>query len=131
MAKFKNPDRVLTNDDINKYAPMVELYIRNYVLRNWSEASSSKHKGDVALGNTGMTINDIRQYLKSEVCIALYNYNPDYRTEKGISVKESTFVYGHLSRRTGGLMKRLTKRSNGYGVFIENLESAMLEIDYE
>jgi len=131
MAKLKNPDRVLTNDDINKYAPMVELYIRNYVVRNWSEASTSRHSGDIALGNTGMTINDIRQYLKGEVCIALYNYDPLYRTENGASVKESTFIYGHLFRRTGSLMKRLTKRSNGYGIFIENLESAMLEIDYE
>lgn len=123
--------RVLTNEDILKYEAMVEEYIRNYVIKNWNEASSAKSKGDMPLGNSGFTVNDIRQHLKAEVCVALRNYNPDYRTKEGRSVKESTFVYGHLFKRIGQLMKRLTKRRYGYGVWHSNIEETLWETDRE
>lgn len=122
-------DRKLNNEDIIKYEPMVEKYIRDYVVKNWNEASSTKNKGDISLGNTGMCINDIRQHLRAEVCVALYNYNPNYRTKEGKSVKESTFVYQHLFNRIGQLMKRLTKKRYGYGVWHSNLEETMWEVD--
>ena len=66
---------------------------------------------------------DIRQYLMGEVFIALRNYKSDMNT------KESTFVYGHLSKRVGSLMKKLTKHSKGYGVWSSNLEQVLGEID--
>ncbi|NDB86904.1 MAG: hypothetical protein EB127_30075, partial [Alphaproteobacteria bacterium] len=119
----------ITNEDVQKYEPMVEKYIRDYVVKNWNEASTIKNKGEVALGNTGMCVNDIRQHLRTEVCVALYNYNPDYRTKEGKSVKESTFVYQHLFNRIGQLMKRLTKKRYGYGVWHSNLEETMWEIE--
>jgi hypothetical protein len=127
----KNPNRVITNEDVAKYEPMVEKYIRDYVLKNWNEASNAKGKGDVFLGNTGMSVNDIRQHLRAEVCVALYNYNPDYRTKDGKTVKESTFVFGHLFNRIGQMMKRLTKKRYGYGIWMQNIEQTLWERDGE
>ena len=124
-------NRVLTNEDVLKYEPMVEKYIRDSVVKNWNEASSSKNRGDVALGNSGLTVNDIRQHLRAEVCVALQNYNPDFRTKEGRSVKESTFVYQHLFNRIGQMMKRVTKKSRGYGVWHSNLEETLWETDKE
>jgi hypothetical protein len=108
---------------------MVEKYIREYVVKNWNEASASKNKGDTSLGNTGLSINDIRQHLRAEVCVALYNFNPEYRTKDGKTVKESTFVFGHLFNRIGQMMKRLTKKRQGYGVWHANIEEVMWETD--
>lgn len=122
-------NRTLTNADILKYEPMVEKYMRDSVEKNWNEASTSKNRGDIPLGNTGMTMNDIRQHLRAEVCIALYNYDPNYRTKEGRSVKESTFVFNHLFNRTGQLMKRLTKKRYGYGVWHSNIEETLWETD--
>lgn len=123
--------RILTDADILQYEPMVEKYIRDYVIKNWNEAKqdAGKGKGDVSLGNTGMSLNDIRQHLRAEVCVALYNYNPDYRTKEGRSVKESTFVFNHLFNRTGQLMKRLTKKRYGYGLWHANIEETLWETD--
>jgi len=122
-------NRILTNEDVIKYDPMVEKYIRDSVVKNWNEASTSKNRGDVSLGNSGLTVNDIRQHLRAEVCVALHNYNPNYRTKEGRSVKESTFVFQHLFNRIGQLMKRLTKKRYGYGVWTQNVEEALWEID--
>lgn len=122
--------RKLTNEDILKYEPMVEKYIRDSVIPNWkNEIQYNKHNGDVPLGNTGLTLNDFRQHLRAEVCVALYNYNPNYRTKEGRSVKESTFVFQHLFNRTGQLMKRLTKKRYGYGVWHSNIEETLWETD--
>lgn len=125
------PKRVLTDKDVLQYEPMVEKYIRDYVVKNWNEAKQDQRKGrgDVSLGNTGMSLNDIRQHLRAEVCVALYNYNPDYRTKDGKSVKESTFVFQHLFNRTGQMMKRLTKKRYGYGVWHANIEETLWETD--
>lgn len=129
MAKLKNPDRKLTNANIKQYEPMVEKYVRDYVVKNWNEAKLGRNNGNVALGNSGYTLDDIRQHLRAEVCIALYNYDPNYRTKEDRSVKESTFVYQHLFNRTGQLLKRLTKRRYGYGVWHSNIEEILWEID--
>lgn len=126
---LKNPQRKLTNKDIKKYDPMVEKYVRDYVIKNWNEARLGKSNGDISLGNTGYTLDDIRQHLRTEVCIALYNYDPEYKTKEGRSVKESTFVYQHLFNRTGQLMKRLTKKRYGYGIWHSNLEEVLWETD--
>lgn len=124
-------NRVLTDSDILKYEPMIEKYIRDSVVKNWNEASTAKGKADIGLGNTGLTISDIRQHLRAEVCVALYNYNPDFRTKDGKSVKESTFVFRHLFNRTGQLMKRLTKKRYGYGVWHSNIEETLWETESE
>lgn len=130
MSKINNRyNRVLTNEDIINYEPMVEKYIRDYVVKNWNEAKLGKKNGDIVLGNTGMTLNDIRQHLRTEVCVALYNYDPEFRTKEGRSVKESTFVFQHLFNRTGQMMKRLTKKRQGYGVWHSNLEEVLWETD--
>lgn len=121
--------RKLSNEDVIKYEPMVEKYIRDNVVKNWNEASTSKGKGEIFLGNTGMTLNDIRQHLRAEVCVALHNYNPNYKTKEGKSVKESTFVFKHLWNRTGQLMKRLTKPRYGYGKWTANIEDVLWESD--
>lgn len=106
--------RVLSNEDVVKYEPMVEKFIRDSCVKNWNEAK--KGGPDMPLGASGYTLNDLRQHLRTEVCVALQNYNPDYRTKEGRSVKESTFVYQHLTFRVGQLMKRLTKKRAGYGI---------------
>lgn len=127
VKNFNKHNRKLSNEDVAKYDPMVEKYIRDFVLKNWNEASNHKGQGDITLGNTGTCINDIRQDLKTEVCVALYNYNPEYRTKEGRSVKESTFVFNHLFNRIGQKMKRLTKKRYGYGLWHQNLEETFWE----
>jgi hypothetical protein len=106
--------RKLTNEDVLKYEPMVEKFIRDSCVKNWTESRTSSP--DSFLGSSGYSLNDIRQHLRTEICIALQNYNPEYRTKEGRSVKESTFVYQHLTFRIGQMMKRLTKKRCGYGV---------------
>lgn len=118
--------RVITDEHIKQYYQMVESWIRNSVAKNWrNEADLSRAKDEVALGNSGWTMSDMRQYLLTEVFIALRNYKTDQGT------KESTFVYGHLSNRVGSLMKKLTKKSKGYGVWASNIEEVLGEIDSE
>jgi hypothetical protein len=129
VKNFNKYNRTITNEDILKYEPMIEKYMRDSVIKNWNEASLKKGQGDISLGNTGMSVNDIRQHLRAEVCIALYNYNPDYRTKEGRSVKESTFVFQHLFNRVGQMMKRLTKKRYGYGVWTQNIEETLWETD--
>jgi hypothetical protein len=124
-------NRKLTNEDIVKYEPMIEKYIRDSVVKNWNEASTTKSKGDVSLGNSGLTVNDIRQHLRAEVCVALTKYNPDFKTKEGLSVKESTFVFQHLFNRIGQLMKKLTRKSYGYGVWHSNIEETLWESDQD
>lgn len=127
---YKKRSRVVTDEDIAKYEPMIEKYIRDFIVKNWSnDLSGYSHKmsGDVFLGNTGVCLNDIRQDLRAEVCIALRNYNPDFRTKEGRSVKESTFMFRHLFNRVGSKMKRLTKKRYGYGIFHDNLEKTFWE----
>lgn len=123
--------RKVTNEDIKKYEAMIESYMRDYVVKNWNEASLAKSKDSVTLGNTGMTMADIRQHLRTEVFIAITKYNPDFRTKEGKSVKESTFVFNHLFNRIGQLMKKLTKKRYGYGVWHSNLEETLWETDCE
>lgn len=123
--------RKVTDEDIKKYEAMVESYMRDYVVKNWNEASLAKSKDNITLGNTGMTMADIRQHLRTEVFIAITKYNPDYRTKEGRSVKESTFVFNHLFNRIGQLMKKLTKKRYGYGVWHSNVEEVLWETDRE
>ena len=125
MATKTRTNRIVTDAEIMKYVPMVESYLRKSVVKNWNEADVSQSSGDVSLGNSGYTMNDIRQHLLCEVVIALKNYDPSYKA------KESTFVYGHLSKRIGQLMKKLTKKSMGYGVWTNNLEEVLREINTE
>ena len=133
----KKIKRQVTNEDILKYEPMVEKFIRDSVVKNWNEATTSKGvvnqvaMDEISLGNSGLTINDIRQQLRTEVCVAIQNYNPDYRTKEGRSVLESTFVFQHLFNRVGQMMKRFTKKKFGYGVWHSNLEETLFETDRE
>jgi hypothetical protein len=115
----------VNGEQVMQYKPMVESFLRKSVVKNWNEADVSYNKDEVSLGNSGYTMADIRQYLISEVFIALRNYNPDMKT------KESTFVYGHLSKRIGSLMKKLVKDSKGYGIWTSNIEEVLGEIDRE
>ena len=117
--------RAVSSEMVSKYKPMVEAYLANSVRKNWNEASLSMANGgdEVSLGNSGWTMSDVRAYLTGEVFIALRNYSPDHST------KESTFVYGHLSKRVGSLMKKLTNKSKGYGIWSSNLEELLGEID--
>lgn len=126
---FNKYNRIITNEDITKYEAMVEKYIRDYCVKNWNEANTRKGQGEVSLGNSGHSLNDIRQHLRTEVCVALYNFNPNYRTKEGRTVKESTFVYQHLFNRIGQMMKRLTKKRYGYGVWHSNIEETLWETD--
>ena len=124
-------ERVVTDEEIKKYYPLVEKYLRDYVKKNWNEAQLSPAQGDTTLGNTGMTMNDIRQHLRMEVVVALQKFNPNYITAEGRTVKELTFIYQHLFNRCGQLMKKLTKKRYGYGVWTNNLEEVLWETDRE
>jgi len=117
--------RQVSSEQVLQYIPLVESYLRKSVQKNWNEASLSTKENydEVGLGNSGWSMADIRQYLMGEVFIALRNYDSTKNT------KESTFVYGHLGKRVGSLMKKLTKQSKGYGVWSSNLEQVLGEID--
>lgn len=118
--------RVVTNEDVKKYKGLVELFIKKSVRKNWAnEIAKTTKDTECALGNTGMALADFRQYLYTELVVALQKYNPDYLTAEGRSVKESSFVYTHLSNRIGQVLKRLTKRRFGYGIFSANLEETI------
>lgn len=119
--------RVVTNEDIKKYIPMINKYLRDSVVKNWKEASLQRSQDEVSLGNTGMSMADIKQHLYAELVVALQKYNPEYKTTEGRSVKESTFVFQHLFNRTGQMMKRLTKRRYGYGVWATPIEEVFGE----
>lgn len=125
--------RKLTNEDVIKYEPMVEKFIRDSCMKNWNESKTGG--SDAPLGASGYTLNDLRQHLRAEICIALQNFNPNYRTKEGRTVKESTFVFQHLTFRVGQLMKRLTKKRAGYGVRHNPvhlvIESGVDESDYQ
>ena len=125
MATKTRTNRVISDDEISKYFPMVESWLKRSVQKNWNEATLDPKQGDISLGNSGYTMNDIRQHLLAEVVIALKNYDPSYKA------KESTFVYGHLSKRVGQLMKKLTKKRMGYGIWTNNLEEVLREINTE
>lgn len=119
--------RIVTNDDIAKYDQMITYWLKKSVVKNWNEANLNRSEDEVALGNSGFTMADMRQYLYMELTIALQKYNPDYRTKEGKSVKESTFVYQHFYNRIGQLMKKLTKQKSGYGLWGMNLEDVIKE----
>jgi hypothetical protein len=123
--------RVVTNEDIKKYDRLVKMYLSKFVQKNWNEASMSKSARYVALGNTGMTMEDMEQHLRTEVVYALQKYNPNYVTAEGRSVLESTFVYRHLFNRTGQLMKSLTRKKNGYGLWMNDLQMILGETEKE
>lgn len=117
--------RKVTNDDVKKYKPLVEKFIRDSVCRNWNESRIKTPNAEISLGNTAMSLADFRQYLFCELVVALQKYNPDYRTADGKSVKESTFVYTHLSNRIGQTLKRLTNRRFGYGKWMTRIEDVL------
>lgn len=123
---MENCKRKVTNDDIKKYEPLVEKYIRDSVKKNWNESYLNiPDGGEIFLGNTGWTLKDMRQYLRTEIVVALQNYNPDKNT------KESTFVFGHLYKRIGSLMKKLTRSKHGYSCYVSNIEEVQCELDRE
>lgn len=121
--------RVVTNEDVKKYDRMVNMYLSKMCVKNWNEASMAKAKQDVILGNTGMSMEDLKQHLYTEVVVAIQKYNPEYRTAEGRSVLESTFVYRHLFNRTGQLMKRLTKKRYGYGIWTNSIQEVLGDSD--
>lgn len=125
IVSVKEGPRVVTDDMIIKYNQMIESFLRNSISKNWNECDTSRDKDEIGLGNTGWTMADMRQYLATEVFIALRNYKTEYKT------KESTFVFGHLNKRVGSLMKKLTKKSKGYGIWSSNLEEILGEVDGE
>ena len=117
----------VTNEDIKKYDRMVTKYLRDNIQKNWKEANLSASDDEVALGNTGLTMADMRQYLYMQVVIALQNYDPERKNANGVGAKESTFVFTHLFNRVGQEMKKLTKEKSGYGKWSMNLEDVIKE----
>ncbi len=119
--------RKVTSEEIAKYESLVNSFVRKSVNKNWN--INDRSDPDSPLGNSGWTLADIRQYLRTEVFVALTKYNPDFRTKEGKSVKELTFIFNHLNFRVGSLLKRLTNKKAGYGVFSTQIEKVMG--DYE
>jgi hypothetical protein len=129
MVTKTRTDRAVTNEEIRKYDKMVDYWLKNSVIKNWGLPGISSDFDDMSLGSSGWTLADFRQYLRTEVVIALRNFNPSGKD--GRVTKESTFVYGHLYNRIGQQMNRLTKDSKGYGMWVTNLEVTLHELDEE
>lgn len=119
--------RIITNEDVMKYEPMIKKYLRDNISKNWREASVNKCNDEITLGNTGMSMADMRQFLYTEVVVALQNFDPNHITPEGKTVKESTFVFQHLFNRVGQAMKRLTHKKSGYGTWSSNIEDVLHE----
>jgi len=120
--------RVVTNEDVIKYKPLINKWLRDSVVKNWNEAvlkADYTNSDDVTLGMTGVSMADIKQHMFTELVVALQKYDPDYRTKEGRSVKEITFVYQHLYNRVGQLMKKLTRQSSGYGKWNTSIDDYM------
>lgn len=123
--------RVVTNEDIQKYEWMVDSYIRKYVIKNFNEARNNpKTRDHIMLGNTGMTLGDIRQHLLTELVIALQNYKPDViGGPTGRPVQESSFLHTHLQFRVGALCKKVTSAARGYAKWHSHFEKVQFEIE--
>ncbi len=119
--------RQVSSEEIAKYESLVNSFVRKSVNKNWN--INDRSDPDSPLGNSGWTLSDIRQYLRTEVFVALTKYNPNFVTKEGKSVKELTFVYNHLTFRIGSLLKRLTNRKMGYGIFTSQIDKVIG--DYE
>lgn len=76
-------------------------------------------------------INDKGKKVKVKVDILDENGEKILVDKGGRPVKESTFMFTHLFNRTGQLMKKLTRKSNGYGVWSSRLEEVLRELDIE
>jgi hypothetical protein len=123
--------RVVTNEDIKKYEWMVDSFIQRHVVKNFTEAyNNPKTRNHIFLGNTGMTLGDIRQHLLTELVIALQNYKPDViGGPTGKPVQESSFLHTHLTFRVGAMMKKLSSSARGYGRWHAQLEKIQFEIE--
>jgi hypothetical protein len=123
--------RIVTNEDIKRYEGLVDTFIAKHVVKNFNEARNNpKTRNHIMLGNTGMTLGDIRQHLLTELVIALQNYKPDViGGPTGKPVQEQSFVYGHLTFRVGALMKKLSSRARSYGIFHVQIEKAQFELE--
>jgi hypothetical protein len=105
--------------DVKQFEPMIEFFLKKHVVRNWNNASLSKEQGDVFLGSTGMTMNDIRSFLTLEIVSVLSKYDPSRKASK------CTLVYTHLNNRTISLVKKLCLTKYGYGKVHYDLDSLM------
>jgi len=125
---MKLNDRV-SNEDVMKYFPMVRSCINNILIKNWNQPKKQK---DVILGNTGSTIEDFEQILLLEVALSLYNFNNDFITKEGQTVKESTYVFRCLYNKSCILIDKYIKRKKrGYGAHIVSLDSLMTSLNSE
>lgn len=115
--------RIVTNEDVMKYKKVVTKFLRDSVKKNWKDATLSQYEDEISLGNTGMTMRDMKQYLFTEVVVALQNYDASKNT------KESTFVFTHLFNRIGQLMKRLTRDTKGYGIWCSQIEEVLGDVE--
>lgn len=95
--------------DVQQFEPMIEFFLKKHVIKNWTSASLAKDRGDIFLGSTGMTMNDIRSFLTLEIVSVLSKFNPDKKASK------CTLVYTHLNNRTISLVKKLCLTKYGYG----------------
>jgi hypothetical protein len=123
--------RVVTNEDVQKYEWMVDTYINKHVVKNFNEARNNpKTRDHIMLGNTGMTLGDIRQHLLTELVIALQNYKSDViGGPTGKPVQEASFLHTHLQFRVGALCKKITSKSKGYSKWHSHFEKVQFELE--
>jgi hypothetical protein len=116
----------ITNEDILKYEDMISYFIKNMVIKNFSmQRPISTSEVESMLGNSGLTLEDIRQNMRVEVFKALSNYDKGIAGHEGRVAKESTFVYGHLWKRFGSLLNKITGKGAGYNVSVTNIDDLL------
>jgi hypothetical protein len=113
----------VTSEQVAKYIPACNFVINKYIVRCFRGIYISEKYLDVALGNSGWTIRDVQSHLMAEAFIALTHFNPTYITPENLTVKESTFVLGHLHKRCCYLASKITGVHKGYHTDICSLES--------
>ena len=108
-----------TDEQVASYEKAVNAAIFMVILRCFSYYSI-KIDLDTSLGNTGWTIADLQQHLRTEVFIAISHYDPSV----GGSTLNS-FVMCHVWHRAQSWMKKFANPKKGWGAEV------MYPFDYE
>jgi hypothetical protein len=129
VAKIYTP--TITSEDIKKYEGAVNSVIIKYICKCFRGVYIRECDLDVSLGSSGQTLRDIQAHLMTEVFIALQRFNPNHVTPEGLTVKESTFIIGHLHKRASYLASVLTSPRKWYGKEFVNIDIIENPENYE
>jgi len=117
--------RVVSNSDILKYEPLINLMISSIILKNWTDCNYFAHPDILEIGHTGHTIEDLRQEFRIIVFKALLNYSSSYvkkGTFGGRVAKESSYVHTCVRSKALTFVRTHSRIKNGYGAICYSID---------